>query len=389
MRYLILLILVIFLPSSGFAGSSVVEAEFKTGKFNWKNWCPAQIDLENAPVEYSLDVDDKNDFIATITANENSLGGNLLRKGECIKPVATISSLTSDIIKNTNLEKRAVQEDSYESEFLGESFFADQSDFPTIPGTESFLKSFSTEKSVRKKRNPYCTKAKLKQATAKGEETEYSSKDEVCMQRQELRFQKRFRHPHDVPHSYSIKFRMPSEIKNRKDSLRWVIAQWKYQIDKKIYKSSSASPFLAMRFDDGVHHITIQDEQCRCIVASAPHPIASKNRIWKNGTPKFCRARKNRTCSPAFKVEYGANPVLTPPLGNWVTMDFQVQASRDAAEIIISENGRRIVRIYGKIGYHPDLSKTDNVKFKIGHYRSYQPFEHKMDIDWVKVSKTH
>ena len=57
---------------------------------------------------------------------------------------------------------------------------------------------------------------------------------------------------------------MPAVIQDTKNSVRWVIAQWKQEPVSPAYKDPS--PVLAQRFDDGVLHVTVQDEDCRCRV---------------------------------------------------------------------------------------------------------------------------
>jgi hypothetical protein len=45
-------------------------------------------------------------------------------------------------------------------------------------------------------------------------------------------------------------------------AVRWVIGQWKH--------TTADSPFLAQRFDNGVFHVSVQDDHCRCRVTQAP-----------------------------------------------------------------------------------------------------------------------
>jgi hypothetical protein len=81
-------------------------------------------------------------------------------------------------------------------------------------------------------------------------------------QRNEIRFQPRRDLLHDVrdPHYYSITFRTEGAIPSC-GSARWVIAQWK--------EPDGDSPFLAQRYDNGVLHVTVQNDDCRCVVAKA------------------------------------------------------------------------------------------------------------------------
>lgn len=81
-------------------------------------------------------------------------------------------------------------------------------------------------------------------------------------QRNEIRFQPRKDLLHDLrdPHYYSITFRTEGDIPSC-GSARWVIAQWK--------EPDGDSPFLAQRYDNGVFHVTVQNDDCRCVVAKA------------------------------------------------------------------------------------------------------------------------
>lgn len=234
--------------------------------------------------------------------------------------------------------------------------------------------------------NPYCTPEVMQRAIAAGEENE-------CFQRQELRVQKPHIHDHRTPYLYTIRFRMPAVVEDERNSVRWVTAQWKHEPVSKKYEqqfgeSWSASPFLAQRFDDGVLHVTIQDEDCRCMVASAPFPDGS-NLLWKDGPARYCLSTKpgdlpGKSCAAKLQVEYGADPILTSPKGRWVEMTYRVEARRDGkARIEITQDGRLIARVTGNIGYAVDPGQSSQTKFKFGPYRDYMPFVHTMDVDAV------
>ena len=115
---------------------------------------------------------------------------------------------------------------------------------------------------------------------ARNEETETP-----CIQREELTIQKSFPHPIQRPLIYSFRFRMPESIEDTIHSVRWVTAQWKQTTVDESYRAEfgegwGPSPFLAQRFDNGVLHVTVQDEHCRCLVAWADHPGKP---AWKDG----------------------------------------------------------------------------------------------------------
>jgi hypothetical protein len=231
--------------------------------------------------------------------------------------------------------------------------------------------------------DPYCDSAVVRKAIAAGEEGR-------CIQRQELRFQSRYIHPADEPFTYKLRFRMPAVIQDTTNSVRWVTAQWKQEPVSPAY--GDPSPVLAQRFDDGVLHVTVQDGDCRCRVASAPMPDGS---IWpaRPGLAHDCISTRpgdpDPACTADLTLEYGADPVLPSARGAWVDMQYRVQMSRSkAAAIEIHADGRFIVRVTGKIGYEPVPGKVSQTKFKIGHYRDYLPSVDTMDIDRVEVQRS-
>ena len=150
------------------------------------------------------------------------------------------------------------------------------------------------------------------------------------------------------------------------------------------------SPFLAQRFDAGILHVTIQDEHCRCLVASAP--------LWdgsilptRNGVPQHCLstrpdASEGTVCTPDLEVRYGNEPVLSSPLHHWVELNYRVRAGRlNPGAVEVYEGTRFIVRVTGKIGYEVPAGMRSLTKFKIGHYRDYMPHTNQMDIDRVSI----
>jgi hypothetical protein len=188
---------------------------------------------------------------------------------------------------------------------------------------------------------------------------------------------------------------MPAIIEDRTNSIRWVIAQWKQEplsdsYERQFGKGEGPSPFLAQRFDDGVLHVTVQDQYCRCRVASAPKPDGSTD-VWRDGPAQYCvwtkPAGEGKLCQADLQVKYGAHPVLPSALGQWVEMSYRVEAGRSGRAVIeVYADGLFIVRVKGKIGYDSDSVKRSLTKFKIGHYRDYMPFVHAMEIDWLRVT---
>jgi len=66
-------------------------------------------------------------------------------------------------------------------------------------------------------------------------------------------------------------------------------------------------------------------------------------------------------------------------------MTYNIKAGRKGDAIIeVFQDDRYIVRVTGKIGYKPPETSSQT-KFKIGQYRDYMPFVHKMDVDWLTM----
>ena len=358
------LCLYIVVPGPASAGDKWSD-DFSTSELNRSLWCPCQINMNRAPIEFLHDPDDAGNQYARITVDINSLGGNVCRKGapddECGKPISAFS-LSPD-------RPRAVEEPDT-PKLLGPSFINDPKIVPVA--------------AIDTNGDPYCDSAIVLKAIAAGEEGS-------CIQRQELRFQSQYTHAADEPFTYNIRFRMPAVIQDTKNSVRWVTAQWKQEPISPAYKDPS--PVLAQRFDDGVLHVTVQDEDCRCRVASAPMPDGS---IWpaRPGVAQDCISTRlgdpdNTACTADLAVEYGADPVLPSARGAWVDMQYRVQMSwSKTAAIEIYANGRFIARVTGKIGYEPAPGKISQTKFKIGHYRDYLPSVDTMDIDRVEVESS-
>jgi hypothetical protein len=351
---------------------SLIDEDFRGGELDWENWCPCQMDMEGEPVAFPADPEEPGDHVARIVVNEASLGGNKCRSGapnfECRPPIVSGAAAMS-VAAAFEVAPTANPPES-----LGPSLVR-------RPAAASLAAAAPVD--------PYCTDEKELRAHREKEEDE-------CIQRQELRLAKRHGHAADDPHLYSLRFRMPATIADRTHSIRWVTAQWKQEPVSENYEELlgdewGPSPFLAQRFDDGVLHVTVQDEHCRCKVASAPYPDGS-NPVWTDGKAEYCESTQpdapaGQKCPTDLQVKYGANPVLSTALGSWVEMSYRVEASRSRDAVIsVYEGNRLIVEVTGKIGYEPSSKETSVTKFKIGHYRDYMPSEDAMEIDWVRVT---
>jgi hypothetical protein len=382
-RSLWLIALLIIAWSPHVLAQSPVTDEFQIGVLDWTIWCPCQINTKKAPIRFSPDPDPKNDKIISIIADDNSLGGNKCRakkpQYECSPPRDTTAFMLYSSKLNEEFPDPEITLTTDEPEPLGPSF---------IHRPAPLLMDQTLEKlTIGAAKNPYCTPDVIRRAKAAGEDNE-------CIQRQELRTQEAHLHDISRPYLYSMRFRMPSVIEDRTNSIRWVIAQWKHEPVSERYAREfkddwGPSPFLAQRLDDGVLHVTVQDEHCRCMVASAPNASGASVE-WKNGKPNYClstrpNAPANATCEPDLNLEYGTNPVLSSPIGQWVEMTYRVEANRSkTSRIEVYQDGRFIVRVIGKLGYDVDGEQTSFVKFKFGQYRDYMPYVHAMDVDWVR-----
>ncbi|MGW9947271.1 hypothetical protein J2W92_002608 [Rhizobium leguminosarum] len=313
-----------------------------------KGWCPCQIDNNRLPVTFSTDPENKSNSLAHITVDAGSLGGH-----RC-KPACgvTLFSLGPETGSDATLGPMLVSPTG-----LGWS--------PQPP-----------------KADPYCIPDIVKKA--KGIE------EGLCIQRQELRVDESFAQDSTKPQLYSLRFRMPSKVENTKDSIRWVVAQWKAE-PAVTAKGEDASPFLAQRYDDGILNVTVQDRSCRCLIASASR--SNLNYPWNDGKAQYCQRTdsgpgKAELCAPNLMLEYGKNPVLTSPAGKWTEMSYRVQAGPASNSVIeVYQDGRFIVRATGHVGYDAPGQSKQKTKFKIGHYRDYIPSTDVMDLDWVRIKQ--
>jgi hypothetical protein len=365
-----LVLLTVWIGNAAALAQSAIHEDFQTANLDWNVWCLCQINMSEAPITFPLDQDQAGDRVLLVTADETSLGGNKCRSNapdlECRPPLTSAALAHFD---NGN-----------------EISFPLNLPEPLGP---SLIRLRGMELAEASPKNPYCTDEVERRAKTAGEEG--------CIQRQELRFQKRYWHDINKPRLYSFRFRMPEMIEDQTNSIRWIIAQWKQvPISEKYCRQFNCekwgpSPFLALRFDDGVLHVTVQDEHCRCKVASAPLPDGS-NSVWVDGLAQYCMSSKptdpdGSTCTPDLHVQYGKDPILSPPLGRWIEMRLRVAADRSRRAVIeIHQNDRFIVRVTGKIGYEQERGIVSKTKFKIGHYRDYMPFVHAMMIDWLTVT---
>ena len=212
-------------------------------------------------------------------------------------------------------------------------------------------------------------------------------------QRNELRLQNRPNLIHGLrePHWYSIDFRIDGDIA-RCGSARWILAQWK--------APGEDSPFLAQRFDNGILHVTVENNHCRCMVAKGSGDpdamVAGMPGIFvplpqglRETRPLGCIATNpgddapETLCEPdGLVVETRGGrvpPALPDPKRSWVRMTYLVKGDGEGnGRIDIYANGEFVVRARGHMGRRGEAGA---VKFKIGHYRDRIPGEAVLSVD--------
>jgi hypothetical protein len=159
--------------------------------------------------------------------------------------------------------------------------------------------------------------------------------------------------------------------------VRWVIGQWKH--------TTADSPFLAQRFDNGVFHVSVQDDHCRCRVTQAPGD-PDRKLVTASDKPLRCvntdehSPDEGKPCESALRVYYGDDPMLPDIKLGWVDMLYRVRGGRDGGGFIeIYANSRFVARVTGPIGYKG--GDGDRQYFKIGNYRNFIPGEAQLDVD--------
>ncbi|KQX43218.1 hypothetical protein ASE71_09330 [Ensifer sp. Root954] len=341
---------------------SNLDDEFAEGSLVRSHWCTCQMDEQL--LSFPMDEDGSGDFIARITVDKTITGEKKCDVAACAK--------------------FEVEFEPSQGEPLGPSFMLE----PRL--------GITAEAGMPKKRNPYCPFD--------------DPFDKRCMQRQEMRLTKTYQYPFEQLVDYTIRFRMPKEVGNETDSLRWVIAQWKQEPAQQVADAAQAnavknagqaaepeevwepSPFLAQRYDDGVLHVTVQDGDCRCIVASEKK-LASWTHGWANGkSPPDCRftfpsVLEDTQCVSSLILEFDGEPKLTTAKDVWTELKYEVRPGRKGSggSIVLVQDGKLVVKVTGKIGYDDVPDKPPKQKFKIGHYRDIMNSTDYMDIDRVSV----
>lgn len=159
----------------------------------------------------------------------------------------------------------------------------------------------------------------------------------------------------------------------RRGSSRWVIGQWKQQND--------ASPFVAQRYDNGVLHVTVQDNDCRVLVAQSAgdtEAFASlqfQRSLGRNGDYSafdFLADVPLYQCNSSIRVETFGLGRLPDPHEHWVRMMYHLKGARDGSGFLeVYANDVLVAKASGAIG-HDDAAGPLQY-FKIGHYRDKMP----------------
>ncbi len=212
---------------------------------------------------------------------------------------------------------------------------------------------------------------------------------------------------------YGFSFRVRGEYPDDGLSARWILAQFKEQTDE--------SPFLALRFDDGVFHITVQDDAQRFTIASAQHTteqlktfraelgglspvevdlarqivdagrqlqltlaqigrqLRARSELFRQfaGAPTVERfleygyvADQPAGHADVLRIVPGTAPVLPDPKRDWVDVTLHVRAGREGAGFVqVWANGKDVVTAEGNIGHR--LRSGDRQYFKFGQYRAH------------------
>ncbi len=219
----------------------------------------------------------------------------------------------------------------------------------------------------------------------------------AIIQRNELRFAPASLYPAlGADTWYSIVFKLQAYDGDRIPecgSARWIVGQWKFE---QVAAGSKGSPFLAQRFDNGVLHLTVEDDGCRCMIAKAggdPDFTAGPEDMMLLPTPPLkCRwsegPQSNQRCEPQhlrlFAADLATLSTLPDPKRDWVRMTYRIRAGGPAgARIDVYADDRFIVRVKGDIDPH---LPGNRVKFKIGQYRDKIPVKAELLLDEICVS---
>ncbi|MEP4432294.1 MAG: hypothetical protein ABJ349_08820, partial [Hyphomicrobiales bacterium] len=180
------------------------------------------------------------------------------------------------------------------------------------------------------------------------------------------------------------------------NSMRWVLAQWKHSELSESYENNpqytfnGQSPFVAVRFDDAVLHVTVQDEFWRCMIAAAKHDIWPDMETISGRIPdKYCFwTGPDKYSGPkpthSLNLIHHTSPVLENAAGQFTTLRLDIEAG-PSGEVVLWQDDTKVATVNGRLGYNMDNAWKSKIKFKFGQYRDYLPDNHSMELDFVEI----
>ena len=200
--------------------------------------------------------------------------------------------------------------------------------------------------------------------------------DPTPCQRSEIRVREERQIPFGADAWYGFSFRVDGYV-DPDDSNRLVIGQWKEQSD--------GSPFIAQRFDNRIFRITVQDSECRAIIAETPSDLGLMHGLLflTSHVMKCTRAPTIRLTPPNPALH-----ILPDPYGAWVDMVYRIRGGRDGDGLVeVWANGECVVRAEGAIG-NRDFGGP-NQYFKFGVYRDKVDYLTRIRIDRFRRAASH
>lgn len=212
-----------------------------------------------------------------------------------------------------------------------------------------------------------------------------SASDTLCSERAEVWEHKKLRVPYEKGawFGFAVKFEEPLP----KDDHRYVIAQWKREIDSGA--EGDFSPFLAFRYNEGRLFVTVETN---LLPGKETVMNGRRAQCGEGETPVWLRPDTNQTraliaydknfgpengdeftaCTDKITVINRGNQLPAPETG-WI--DFAVYTKpgpEGTGHIELFANDKWIVTVKGRIG-HNDKGLGENQYFKFGPYRAGGP----------------
>jgi hypothetical protein len=206
--------------------------------------------------------------------------------------------------------------------------------------------------------------------------------EDNCSERAEIWERTELRVPYDqgVWYGFAVKFADPIPD----DDHRYVIAQWKREIDPGA--PGDFSPFLALRLRNGRLFATVEANHFPAVRAE-PKGVPARcgpgeTRVWLRPDTNQMRALVAtdgqweadhgalfNACTDRIEVIDRGNPLPSPDSG-WIDFAIMTRPGPDGSgRIEIFANDKWVVSVKGHIG-HDDPPLGDNQYFKFGPYRA-------------------